>query len=54
MRSKAAKKVIFFNGSAVPLRRGGGRGRAIKEKELFFDGEVPTAIKLERGGGLRP
>ena len=45
----------------MPLRRGGGgvEGRAIKEKitlnKLFFSGgEVPTAIKLERGRGLRP
>ena len=40
---------------AVPLSRGGGKGRAIKEKITSFflnsDGEVPTAINLERGGG---
>ena len=31
---------------ARPLRGGGGKGRALKEK-------VPMAIKLE-GGGVRP
>ena len=36
---------------AVPLRRRGGKGFTIKEKELFFsDGEVPTAITLEGVG----
>ena len=45
---------------AVPLRRGvkEGKCRAIKEKIPFltflFDGKIPTAIKLEGGGGLRP
>ena len=41
---KPQKKLI-----AVPLRRGGGKGRAIKKKEKNKknDGEVPTAIKLE-------
>ena len=33
-----------------------GKGRGIKKNmyllKLFFDGEVPTAIKLEGGGGL--
>ena len=37
---------IFFNGSDA-IKEGGGKGRAIKEKELISDGEVPTA----RGGG---
>ena len=41
---------------AVPFRREGwGKGRAVKGKKLiftfFFDGEVPTAIRLEGGGG---
>ena len=34
---------------AVPLRGGVKKGLAIREKELFSDGEVPTAIKLEGG-----
>ena len=39
---------------AVPLRRGGGV-KAVRKKLLYFsDGEVPTAIKLEGGGGGFP
>ena len=40
---------------AVLLSGGvGGKGRAVKGKKLFFDCEVPTAIKLEGGRGVRP
>ena len=36
---------------AVPLRREGGKGRAIKEKELLFPtAKVPTATG---GGGVK-
>ena len=44
-------RIFFFNGSAI---KEGGKGRAIKEKRIFFDGEVPTAIKLEGGRGDTP
>ena len=42
------------NGSTI--KDGEGTGRAIKGKKTFFfsEGEVPTAIKLEGGGSLRP
>ena len=40
---------------ARPLRGGGDKGRAIKEKKSFFETfwrKNPMAIKLEGGGGL--
>ena len=37
---------------AVALRRGGGGKPAIKEKITLK--KIPTAIKLARGGGIKP
>ena len=48
-KGKPQNKVLLL--MAGPLREGGGvKGRAIKEKELFFGTLFPTAIKLEGGG----
>ena len=50
----AAKKSSSTNNQAN--KRGRGKGRAIKEKELFFKTlvkKVPMAIKLEGGGGRK-
>ena len=49
---EAAKKALLL--MAGPLRGGGGvKGRAIKEKKLFFDlSKISRAIKIEGGGGL--
>ena len=56
MLREAAKKDLLL--MAGPLRGGGLKGRAIKEKITFFNpffptfrrSNVPTAIKLEGGG----
>ena len=48
------KKISSHNGRAI--KRGGGKGRAIKEKKTFFitfffqRSNFPKAIKLEGGG----
>ena len=51
---KPQKQSSSLNGQVI--KRGGGvKGRAIKEKKTFFGtffSNVPTAIKLEGGGGL--
>ena len=55
---EAAKKVLLL--MAGPFRGGGGiKGQAIKEKKTFFGtffqrSNIPTAIKLKGGRGVRP
>ena len=53
LREAAKKEVVFL--MAVPLRGRGGGGFARKRDFIwdFFVEKVPTAIKLEEGGGVR-
>ena len=53
MSLRKAAFFVFFVLMAVPLRRG-VKVVPIRNKELFSDGEVPSAIKLEGVWGLRP
>ena len=52
---REAAKNYFLNGSAIQKKGEGGNGLAIMKKKTFlgtfFIEKVPTAIKLDGGGG---
>ena len=56
LRYRTVKEAAIFFLMAVPLTRGGIKGRALRGKNFFYlcysTAKVPTDIKLE--GGLRP
>ena len=59
IREAAIKQVLFLNGSAIKEGEEGVKAMPLRNKKklnLFSDSEVPTAIKLQGGGGggLRP
>ena len=43
---------MFFILMAVPLR-GGVKGRPLRKRFFNFEKKVPTAIKLDEGGGAK-